>query len=151
MKYRIATVEDCAALTRLRMDMRKERDSDFREETLYANTLAFFQSNIAKGTHVAFLCEESGVIIGTAGLTLFEMPPTSKLPNGKVAKLMNMYTVPAHRKQGVAKGMLDFVIFIWNQCKPRLFIQRPAHGGGIEHDFVVAVPFGVVHHILMED
>ena len=110
MKYRIATVEDCTALTRLRMDMRKERDSDFREETLYANTLAFFQNNIAKGTHVAFLCEEAGAIIGTAGLTLFEMPPTSKLPNGKVAKLMNMYTVPAHRKQGVAKGMLDFVM-----------------------------------------
>lgn len=110
MKYRIATVEDCAALTRLRMDMRKERDSDFREETLYANTLAFFQNNIAKGTHVAFLCEEAGAIIGTAGLTLFEMPPTSKLPNGKVAKLMNMYTIPAYRKQGVAKGMLDFVM-----------------------------------------
>ena len=110
MNYRTAQLKDCEELTRLRMDMRKERDKDFCEETLYSNTLAFFKKNIENGNHVAFACEHDGNIIATSGLTLFEMPPTSKLPNGKVAKLMNMYTVPKYRKMGVAEKMLEFVV-----------------------------------------
>lgn len=39
MEYRIASVADCDELTRLRMAMRKERDADFCEDALYANTL----------------------------------------------------------------------------------------------------------------
>lgn len=110
MEYRIANVSDCNDLTRLRMQMRKERDADFREEMLYENTFQFFVRNIETGRHIAFICEDQGEIIATAGLSLFEMPPTTKLPNGKVAKLMNMYVVPDYRKQGIAKKMLEFVI-----------------------------------------
>lgn len=109
MEYRIATTADCEELTYLRMKMRQERDVNFREEELYENTLNFFKRNIENGSHVAFLCEDNGTIVATAGVTLFEMPPTSKLPNGKVAKLMNMYVVPSHRRQGIADTMLRFV------------------------------------------
>ena len=110
MEYRIANVSDCNDLTRLRMQMRKERDADFCEEILYENTFNFFARNIETGRHIAFVCEDKGKIIATAGLSLFEMPPTTKLPNGKVAKLMNMYVVPDYRRQGIAKNMLEFVV-----------------------------------------
>ncbi len=109
MKHRIATIVDCEELTRLRMQMRQERDADFCEEELRVNTLDFFRRNIESGQHIAFVCEANGQIIATAGLTLFEMPPTTKLPNGKVAKLMNMYVIPAYRRQGIAKRLLEFV------------------------------------------
>ncbi len=110
MQYRIATSADCQALTRLRMDMRRERDAGFCEETLSHNTLAFFERAIKAGSHIAFIGEQEGVIVATAGLSLFEMPPIAKLPNGKVAKLMNMYVVPQHRNKGIAKQMLDVVL-----------------------------------------
>ena len=110
MLYRVATLEDCAVLTSLRMEMRAKRDPGFCKEDLIEITHAFFQRNIQNGSHVAFLCEHEGIVIATAGLSLFEMPPTGKQPNGKVGKLMNMYTVPQYRRQGVAKGMLGFVL-----------------------------------------
>ena len=110
MEYRIANISDCDDLTRLRMQMRKERDADFCKDTIYENTFDFFVKNIETGRHIAFICEDKEKIIATAGLSLFEMPPTTKLPNGKVAKLMNMYVVPDYRKQGIAKKMLEFVI-----------------------------------------
>ena len=110
MQYRIAAVYDCEKLTRLRMQMRRERDAGFQEQALYAGTLAFFRRNIESGRHVAFVCEDVGQIVATAGLSLFEMPPTTKLPNGKVAKLMNMYVVPARRREGIGRAMLEFVV-----------------------------------------
>ncbi len=108
MKFRLATIKDCKELTNIRLDMRKERETISDEAMLERNTMLFFEKNISKGSYVGFICEEEGQIIGTAGLTLFEMPPTEKLLNGKVAKLMNMYTVPEHRRKGVAREILDF-------------------------------------------
>ena len=110
MNYRIANKSDCSVLTQLRMQMSKERDADFCEETLYENTFDFFTRTLEAGSHIAFLCEDHGTVIATAGLSLFEMPPTTKLPNGKVAKLMNMYVIPTYRSQGIAKHMLTFVL-----------------------------------------
>ncbi len=50
------------------------------------------------------------MLIATVGLSLFEMPPTDKLLNGKVVKLMNMYTVPKYRRNGIAKKLLEMAI-----------------------------------------
>lgn len=110
MRYRLAEIEDCEQLTELRLAMRKERDFTYNEDALRVNTLNFFRTNIFSGRHICFVCEHNVQIIATAGLTLFEMPPTDKLLNGKVAKLMNMYTVPNYRRNGIATQMLKFVI-----------------------------------------
>lgn len=90
--------------------MRKELDTDFSEEKLYANTFDFFQRNIRSGTHIAFICEDAGQIIATAGITLFEIMPTAKLINGKAARLMNMYVAPSYRNKGIAKELLNCAI-----------------------------------------
>ena len=44
MLYRVATLEDCAVLTSLRMKMRAERDPGFCKEDLIEITHAFFQA-----------------------------------------------------------------------------------------------------------
>ena len=110
MKYRIATISDCEALTNLRMNMRKELDSDFNSELIYAKTLDFFKRNIENGTHIAFVCEAGRHMVATVGITLFEIIPTSKYPNGKVARLMNMYVEPVYRHNGIAKELLNCVM-----------------------------------------
>ena len=48
MLYRVATLEDCAVLTSLRMEMRAERDPGFCKEDLIEITHAFFQRNIQR-------------------------------------------------------------------------------------------------------
>ena len=110
MEYRIATVSDCEVLTELRMWMRKELDPDFNAELLYAKTLDFFKRNMESGTHIVFVCEHNGQIIATVGITLFEIMPTTKYPNGRVARLMNMYVDPFYRNRGIAKELLNCVI-----------------------------------------
>lgn len=107
LKLYKARLENCEELTSLRLAMRKERDVTFNETELRISTQSFFERNIENGTHVAFVCEDEGVLIATVGLSLFEMPPTDKLKNGKVIKLMNMYVVPRYRRQGVAKKLLE--------------------------------------------
>lgn len=107
MRYMQADVSHAQALTALRLEMRKERDATFDPGTLQESTLDYFQRNLARGSLVVFACEEDGHLIATVGLSLFEMPPTAKLKNGKVMKLMNMYTLPSHRGNGIAKALLD--------------------------------------------
>lgn len=107
MKYRIATISECEALTDLRMRMRKELDSDFNAEVIYAETLDFFERNIKSGTHIAYVCEHDGQLIATAGISLFEMMPTTEHPNGRAARLMNMYVEPFYRHRGIAKELLN--------------------------------------------
>lgn len=110
MKYRIATISDCKALTDLRMRMRKELDSNFNSELIYEKTLDFFKRNIENGTHITFVCEYDRQMIATVGITLFEIMPTTKYPNGKVARLMNMYVEPFYRNRGIARELLNRVI-----------------------------------------
>ena len=110
MKYRIATISDCEALTDLRMNMRKELDSDFNLELIYTKTLDFFKRNIENGTHIAFICEHNRQMIATAGITLFEVMPTTERLNGKVARLMNMYVAPFFRNKGIAKELLNRIM-----------------------------------------
>lgn len=107
MKYRIAAISECKELTDLRMRMRKELDSDFNSELIYAETLDFFKRSIKNGTHIAFVCECDGQLIATAGISLFEMMPTTEHPNGRAARLMNMYVEPSYRHRGIAKTLLN--------------------------------------------
>ena len=90
--------------------MRKELDEDFCEESLRTLTKDFFQRNIPSGRHVAFVCEDEGKLVADVGLTLFEMMPTTKSPNGKVARLMNMYVAPQYRRNGIAKKLLEISV-----------------------------------------
>ncbi len=110
MKYYKAELLHCEELTSLRLAMRKERDATLDEKNLRANTLSYFERNIKNGTHIAFVCEDNDCLVATVGLSLFEMPPTDKLINGRVAKLMNMYTIPTHRRNGIAKKLLEIAI-----------------------------------------
>lgn len=108
--FRLAGPGDSRELTRLRMDMRRELDDGFLEEGIYAATLEYFDRCLADGSHVEVVCRDGGRIVGTVGLTFFEAMPTTRLPNGRTAKLMNMYVSPDHRHRGIARRLLGFAL-----------------------------------------
>ncbi len=110
MNYRLATIADREELVRLRMEMRREIDKDFQPEPLSALTRDFFQRNLPSGRHVAFVCENEGQLIADVGITLFEMMPTPKSPNGRTARMMNMYVAPPYRQRGIAKTLLKIAV-----------------------------------------
>ena len=129
MEYQIATIYDCEALTELRMRMRRELDADFNSDLIYAQTLDFFKRNIENGTHIAFTCEHDRQMIATAGITLFEIMPTTEHPNGKVARLMNMYVEPRYRSKGIAKELLNRVMTYAGEHQIGKVVLNPSQMG----------------------
>ena len=109
--------------------MRKELDSDFNLELIYSETLDFFERNIKSGAHIAFVCEHDGQLIATAGITLFEMMPTTQHPNGRAARLMNMYVVPAYRHRGIAKELLNCAMSYAKEHGVGKVVLNPSHMG----------------------
>ena len=108
--YRAAGPADIETLLALRLEMRRERDGSFEEGPLREATLDFYRRTLADGGHAAFLCEKDGEAVAAAGLSFYEMPPTAALPNGRTARFMNMYTRPAWRRQGAARGLLAYAV-----------------------------------------
>lgn len=118
MNIRKATVGDCRKLTELRMAMRKERESKTIEdwESFRQDTYRYFYENIEEGGFVSFIAEENGEVIATSGICFYRVPPTFENRNGLVAYIMNMYTVPAYRRRGIAGRLLECIV---NEAKTR--------------------------------
>ena len=49
-------------------------------------------------------------IIGTGGISYFQVMPTYHNPTGRKAYIMNMYTNPEYRRKGIAYKTLDLLV-----------------------------------------
>ena len=50
------------------------------------------------------------VFIGAGGVSFYQVMPTYHNPTGKKAYIMNMYTAPEYRRQGIAIHTLDLLV-----------------------------------------
>lgn len=119
LEIRKSNTEDCSELTKLRIEMRKEREAEISDENqriFRDNTFNFFKENISNGTFVAYLAIENNEVIATSGLCFYSVPPTYSNINGKVAYIMNMYTKPQFRRRGIATRLLDYLV---NEAKAK--------------------------------
>jgi len=113
MEFRRATMDDIEVLVDRRMDMRAEREEaachiaigDFEE-----STRDYFLTHIPDARFIAWLAIEDNAVIATSGMCIYDVPPTYGNPSGKVAYLVNMYTVPEYRGQGIATKLLEHLI-----------------------------------------
>lgn len=108
MLIRKAELDDCEVFVNLRVRMRKERDQGFDESKndFIPNTRRFFTESIKNGAFVAFFALEDSKAVSMSGISVYSAPPTQEIPNGKVAYLMSMYTLPEYRKRGMATQLL---------------------------------------------
>ncbi len=117
MIFKKATFENCVELTKLRFEMRRERNESIENgEEFYNNTLNFFVNNITSDKFVAYICLVDNKIIAMSGICFYSVPPIASVPNGKVAYLMNMYTLPQFRNMGVATKLLQYTM---NEARER--------------------------------
>jgi GNAT superfamily N-acetyltransferase len=63
-----------------------------------------------------FVVDEAGQIIAGAGVWLMDWPPHGTDPRGPRANILNVYTEPEHRCQGLARGLTQ-VVLDW--CRER--------------------------------
>lgn len=62
---------------------------------------------LTRGVYLGWLAERQGAVVGGAGLTLLEWGPTRDDPSPVRARVVNVFTAPEWRRQGVARTLLE--------------------------------------------
>ncbi|MCD8190901.1 MAG: GNAT family N-acetyltransferase [Clostridiales bacterium] len=78
-------------------------------ELLAANR-AYYQTALEAEEHVACFACAGEKIVGCGGLCLYREMPSPDNPSGKCGYLMNIYTLPALRQQGVGKKVVQWLV-----------------------------------------
>ena len=58
----------------------------------------------------AYLAEDGGKLVGSAFLTVREMPPNPNFPKGRVGTVLNVVTDKNYRRQGIATELMKLLI-----------------------------------------
>lgn len=111
--YRKATINDIDDLVRTRIEFIKEvqnLETDFDLSSLKESLCNYFTNTIGENAFIAWLALDNNRIVATSGLCFYTLPPSYKNLSGKVAYIMNMYTVREYRNQGIAAHLFQRVI-----------------------------------------
>ena len=113
LNYRKATIEDIDLLTRTRIEVlraaNKLSDDTDMTEVEY-QSYEYYRKSLHDGTHTACLVFDGDRFAGAGGISYYQVMPTFHNPSGNKAYIMNMYTRPEYRRQGIARRMLDILI-----------------------------------------
>lgn len=96
-----------------RIDFMKEIMSitdEHKDKEMRASLFEYFNDAIPKEEFIAWIAVDDDEIIATSGLSFCKRPPSYKNMEGKVAYIMNMYTIPKYRGRGIAKTLFSLII-----------------------------------------
>lgn len=112
--YRKATIADLDELVRLRIEFLKEvQPADTRqyhEEELKTSLRNYLSKSIQNDEFVAWLALYNNEVVATSGLCFFQIIPGFTLINGKIAYILNIYTLPNWRGKGVGKQTFNHIL-----------------------------------------
>lgn len=113
ISYSIAGMEDVSLLVDYRMQFLEEISGIQNEETtarVRQNLQQYFSKALQDGSYICWLAKDVDTVAGIGGLAVREQPANFKIPNGKAGYIMNMYTLPAYRRQGIAGKLLEHLM-----------------------------------------
>lgn len=112
-KYRKAALEDIDELVRTRIIVLRAANKlsdDVDMDTVEHESYAYYNRALEKVEHIAYLVYDNEKFIGAGGVSFYQVMPTYHNPTGKKAYIMNMYTAPEYRRQGIAFHTLDLLV-----------------------------------------
>lgn len=80
---------------------------DHEAVTTYATWAA---QALDRGTYLGWLAEQQGDVVGGCGLVLLEWGPTRDDPSPWRGRIVNVFTAPVVRRQGVARRLLEHAL-----------------------------------------
>lgn len=92
-----------------------------------SRTRAYYQQ--AGDSHAALLVYDGDRVIATGGVSFYRVMPTYHNPSGEKAYIMNMYTAPEYRRQGVARKTLDMLVEACHQRGVRFITLEATEAG----------------------
>ena len=112
-EYKKATIADIDELVRTRMIVLRavnKLSDDVDMSTVEKESCEYYKRALETGEHIAYLVYDDGTFIGAGGVSFYQVMPTYHNPTGKKAYIMNMYTAPEYRRQGIAYRTLDLLV-----------------------------------------
>lgn len=113
LQYKRAVLEDMDELVRTRIIVLRAANKLSEEVDLSAvekESYDYFKRALKSGEHIAYLVYDGETFIGAGGVSFYQVMPTVHNPSGKKAYIMNMYTAPEYRRQGIASYTLDLLV-----------------------------------------
>jgi len=108
-RLREATVADLEVLVDHRIAMFTEMGTPLDAPVVRQLFRDWLSKMMPAGTYRAWVCEDGADVVAGAGITLLDWPPGPSSTLGKIAFVYNVYTDPPHRKQGLARRLMDAI------------------------------------------
>lgn len=111
--YRKADQSDIQTLVDNRIQFALELSGEQKQESIDAlrrQMSTYFTKATKENSCISIIAVCEGETAGIGSVHFREQPGNFRNPSGKWGYIMNMYTVPAHRRKGVCKGILAELI-----------------------------------------
>lgn len=111
--FKRADLSDLEALVSSRIKVliaanRLSEDTDM--SLIEQQSREYYRQSLTDGSHTAYLVYDGDKVIAAGGVSYYRVMPTCDVPTGRKAYIMNMYTDPAYRRQGIAMKTLALLI-----------------------------------------
>ena len=111
LSYEFATSSHVSQLVELRIEFLTLIDGVPADREGLAGALrGYFAENLANGEHVAAIALDGERIVGVAGLVYHRYPPSGDNRTGVRGHILNVYTVAAYRRRGIATRLMGMLI-----------------------------------------
>ncbi len=111
--YRKATLTDIPELIKFKLLLLDELNpnEDTGNLDILKNELElFFSEYIKRNEFIAWIADYHGRIVSTSGLVLWRIAPRYDCLHGRYGYILNMYTIPEFRKNGISTELLKKLI-----------------------------------------
>lgn len=111
--YRKATPEDMKVLVATRVEILRDANGLPEDEDMSAverESYDYYTKALADESCICYLVFDGNTFAGAGGVSFYRVMPTYFNPSGQKAYIMNMYTVPQYRRQGIAYRTLDLLV-----------------------------------------
>lgn len=129
---RKAAAEDIDLLVEWRMEVLHEVFSIPQNQSIYElerENRCYYQRALQNDEHIACFACIGDTVIGCGGICFYREMPSPDNPSGKCAYLMNIYTRPQFRKQGVGKELIEWLLEQAAQRNiPKIYLETSEAG-----------------------
>ncbi len=129
---RQANLQDLETLVQLRLELLREVGNikvDCDNTNLAKAIRKYLGEKIPSGEFLAWVAEVDSQIVATSGLVFFQRPPSNGNLSGIEAYVMNVYTIPMWRGQGIATAVLkEIITFVKTTEAKRLCLYATEDG-----------------------
>ena len=113
LTYNRATLDDLELLTKTRIQVLRAANKlsdDVDMSVVERQSYEYYKRALKDESHVAYLVFHEDRFVGAGGVSFFQVMPTFHNSTGNKAYIMNMYTHPEYRRQGIAFRTLDLLV-----------------------------------------